>query len=213
MTLIQSTAPMHQAAPRRQTYYRSEEELKMRDALEAMGRADWPGRRIVHELVMGRGTVRADMAFIGEDTFDVIEIKSRYDTAERLMNQVAMFSLAAPRLWLCAPEKHEHDIEIIRHLLPHVGLFIYDKGNVWPVYEAKPREPHPEALLSLCWVAELHLECERAGLWQSKRPPTHTKLVQMMQKLSPEEQLKVVCRRLRGRDALWRADPPIRSET
>jgi hypothetical protein len=215
MALLREVEPLDQATRSPMHRFRSRDELEMRDALESWGRARWPGRRVVHELVMDRGTIRADAAFIGVDTFDVFEIKSGYDGVDRLLHQAAGFALASPRVWIFAHGKHRDDVEMVRHLLPQVGLLRWDPmdgGSILLEHEAETRPPHPSALLALCWVAELRAEATRARLWQGKKPPTHKRLVELMKTLSPEEQLAAVCRQLRARQALWRADPPIAAE-
>jgi hypothetical protein len=82
--------------------YRSDNELKMREAVEAWGRPRWPNARVVHELVMGRGAVRADVAFITPNHIAVVEIKSDRDDTDRLLHQAGMFRAAVPELWIAS---------------------------------------------------------------------------------------------------------------
>lgn len=216
MSLITETVPFDQAAPV-QKRYRSQDELDMRTAVELWGRTRWPGARQVHELVMNRGSVRADMAMIGTDHFVSIEIKSEYDTTERLMNQSGMFRLASPELWLVMHHRHVRDADMIRYLIPSIGVAqavrhgAHQSGpfQIEVLHEAQQYVPLPEAMLSLCWVAELHDEAVRRRLWSGKAP-SHAKLVRLLERLDPGEQIQAVCRQLRGRSALWRADPPVR---
>jgi hypothetical protein len=56
-----------------------------------------------------------------------------------------------------------------------------------------------------------YAEAVRHRVWQGKYG-TSAKLVSALLKLSHHEQVAAVCRQLRGRDALWRADPPIRGD-
>jgi hypothetical protein len=58
-------------------------------------------------------------------------------------------------------------------------------------------------------MAELYAEAVRFRVCGAKAP-THAKLVSYLERLTPKEQLAAVCRQLRARSALWRADPPIR---
>lgn len=211
MAFIRATEPGDQvAAPKLAAQYRSREELKMRESLSAWGRARWPEARQIHELVMSRGTVRADMAFASPADLVAVEIKSEHDNTARLCHQVCMFRLAVPELWVAFGKRHAGDAALIRYLLPSVGLLSVDGESVEVVAAAERFAPHPEALLSLLWVAELHTEARAAGLLQSGKPPTHAGLVKLLSSLNPDQQLVAVARQLRGRDAFWRADPPIR---
>jgi hypothetical protein len=45
-------------------------------------------------------------------------------------------------------------------------------------------------------------------VWQDKGG-MHARLVEAMLRLGPAERLAAVCRQMRARDALWRADPPV----
>lgn len=214
MALISETVPLDQAVPVKK--YRSQDELEIRVAVDRWARQCWPGARQVHELVMNRGSVRADMAIIDESHFVSIEIKSEYDSTDRLMNQSGMFRLASPEFWLVVDHRHVRDTEFIRYLIPSIGVAraTRDKMYAGPfqievVHQAEPYQPYPAALLSLLWVAELHAEAVRRGLWNGKAP-SHARLVALLERLGPAEQIAAVCRQLRARDALWRADPPIR---
>lgn len=216
--MLGQTGPLDQPNAAHRRTFRSEEELKMRDLIEAWGRNRWPGRRVVHELVMGRGENRADVVFIGTEGFSVVEIKSSFDTSSRMLAQVAMFCAASQEVWLYCDGKFTNDVKLVRHLLPRVG-HLHSQRDSWNaplgdpeiIHEAKPRVPFSEALLSLLWVAELTAEARRASVWQGNpsRPPTHAALVRAMLKLTAGEQMAAVCRQLRARDALWRADPPV----
>lgn len=199
--------------------YRSREELAIRDALEEWGRARLPVARQYHELVVGRGVARADLAFIEPDNLECVEIKSSRDGTMKLFEQAAMFSLAAPRVWICVAPLHKFDAEIMTYLLPFLGLIEAsqaEKGSekirLDVIREAQPRQPLPKALLTLLWVAELATEAERHRLIQRRgKPPTHGLLVKLLaDALTRDEQMEAVCRQLRARQTMWRADPPVR---
>lgn len=222
MGMIRETTP--DASARREDtrrIYRSEAELKMRDGVERWGRAKWPKARVVHELVMDRGTVRCDVAFVSPDHLVAVEIKSEHDDTSRLLNQAGMFRLSVPEIWIASPHRHVKDAELIRYLMPSVGVALTDRDramgqlpdefNIDEVHQPTPFKPWPEAMLALLWVAELHEEAERYRLIQgSKGRINHSSLIAKMLTLTWPEQLEAVCRQLRGRAAFWRADPPIR---
>ena len=197
--------------------YRSRDELAMRDAVERWGRAKWPGARQVHELVMGRGETRADMAIIGTDHFVSVEIKSQHDGTGRLLNQVGMFRLASPELWVVVCGRHKKAADLMRYLVPSLGIAITtpdrDHGNlpesmeVVEVAQPEPWQPHPASMLNLLWVDELMSEAKRYRVVQGNPKLSHKALVERMLRLGPAEQIEAVCRQLRGRLAFWRADP------
>lgn len=196
----------------------------MRNGVEAFYRERWPSARVVHELVMDRGSVRADVCSIGEAHIVATEIKSEYDNTDRLINQAAMFRLACPELWLFAAERHARDCEIIAYLMPTIGYATCTeiearkaanegRAPAWTVRrEATLFRPDPEALLSLCWVTELTSAALAARVISppGSRPLPHRQLVaRMMATMSETEMLAAVCQQLRRRVAEWRADPPI----
>ncbi len=220
--------------------YRSDAEIAMRDVLELWSRERFPAARLFHELVMGRGSVRADVAAISPAHIAAFEIKGPFDTVDRLLHQIAMFRLAVPELWIVTAGRHSDDAKIIRHLLPSVGLIeiVHRENPTWDTWaqsayraawqgepgtgkvdrdalrvevvaEASPFAPDPNALLSLCWVAELQAEAGRRRVSVGARA-SHAKLVEAMAILSADEKLESVCRQLRGRETMFRADAPVK---
>ena len=217
--LIRTTTSEQAATGPQRWIYRSQAELDMRVAVERWGREKWPDARVCHELVMDRGKVRADVAFVSPDHFAVVEIKSVSDIADRLLTQVGMFRLACPEVWIAAQTKHIGDAELVRFLLPSVGVLVTQLENdhgplperidLEQVYPACPGSAHPSAMLHLLWVDELFDEAKRYGLIQGKPRLTHANLVKRLLRLSYDEQIVAVCRQLRARNAFWRADSPI----
>lgn len=206
---------------------RSFDELVIRRAVEEWGRPRWPESRLVHELVVGRGHCRADMAFIEVDHLAAIEIKSGHDSTDRLMMQAAHFSLAGPEVWLVVDSRHIEDAHMVRFLMPWLGLVEakvqfpveYDQRRdigKWicelnVLYTAQYHEPLPKVRLGICWRDELYAEAQNYNLQPGSRA-THRWLVEAMAKrLTKKEQITAVCRQLRARDAFWRADPAIRA--
>lgn len=204
---------------------RSMDELVIRDAVEKWGRDRWPDARQVHELVVGRGQCRADMAFVCQDNIVGVEIKSGWDNTSRLMMQAAHFSLACPEVWIVIDPKHGGDTAMVRYLMPWLGEIHVDvtfpekyeeRKNIenWTcglqvVHEAKQREPMPNCFLEMCWRDELYVEAQRYNLQPPSRI-THQKLIELlMEKLTDKQRIEAVCRRLRARDAFWRSDDRI----
>lgn len=207
------TDALDQAKPIRR--FRSNDELGMRDAVDVWGRARWPAARVVHELVMARGSVRADMAFIEPDHLVSIEIKSVWDYTDRLINQACMFRLATPETWIVVDQKHLRDADLVHYLLPSIGVAVARRDGEKGPFQIEVHRPHAtfylpnqEAMLSLLWVAELRAEAGLRGLSPTQKMG-HAALVKLLLRLPAEERMEAVCRQLRARDALWRADPPV----
>jgi hypothetical protein len=192
--------------PRR---YRGPQEAALRDAVDLWGRARWPDARVCHELVMDRGTVRLDVAFVCPATLVTVELKSGFDTMERAIHQVAMATLASHEVWLICAGRYAEDMRLIHYLLPNVGIADHSgppgQEEIKVLAEAAPRVPHPVAQASLLWVAELARALGVGG----PRPGSHAQLARRLAALPPEDRDALVCRELRGRNALWRADDPV----
>lgn len=215
-TIITETEPMDQPkAALRRTRDRGVTEKDLRDKVEAWGRARWPEARVCHELVMNRGTVRLDVAFVSPRHLAVVELKSGYDTMERVMHQVGWARLCAHEVWLVCDQRWGEDMRILRYLLPSLGIAHAKTRHHGPDHQAEPieilaesawGEPHPLAMASLLWVAELAAALGRGGA----NPGNHRLLSSRLALMAARQRDEMVCQQLRGRDALWRADPPIR---
>lgn len=206
-------------------------ELALRQQVEALCRARWPQARVVHELVIGEGQVRADVVAIDETHLAAFEIKGAYDETTRLLHQVGMYQLAVPEVWIVvtAERGHADDARLIRHLLPSVGLAVAaaapgrnfggiyggDPGEVTLTIEAEPRPltPVPECLLRVLWRDELAQACSRLGVAHGKRSTRDHMVRELLRLATPDELLRQVCAGLRAREARWRADPPLAVDT
>lgn len=224
MALIKPSEPWamsaEQAAQRRG--FASKSELVLRNALEAFCRTRWPGARVVHEIVMGAGRVRADLAALDEAHIAAFEVKGAYDETVRLLHQVGMYQLCVPEVWMVVAQGHEADAKLIRHLLPSVGLLVgagksggyhydtaFDDGIGLTVEaEAVPRPVVPEMMLEMLWAAELRDVCDRTRTATGKKP-TRPGMIKALLDLPIDTLQRETCTALRGRDALWRADAPV----
>ena len=202
-------------------------ELSLREALEALCRERWPEARIVHELVMGEGKVRADVVAIEQAHLVAFEIKARYDNTTRLLHQVGMFQLCMPEVWMVVDQHHADDAKLIRHLLPCVGIIeatdprghlrcprqeIEEPISLKIVVEPEPRPVVPEMLLRVLWASELRKSCAEAGHPMSARATRANMVKRLLAELDEPALIGAACRQLRGRDAMWRADAPIQNE-
>lgn len=223
MTLLKPSEPWAMtaegAAQRRG--YAARSELALRFALEAFCRERWPQARVVHEIVMGEGRVRADVAALGTAHIAAFEVKGEYDDTTRLLHQVGMYQLCVPEVWMVVPDKHGADARLIRHLLPSVGLLIgtglghrnFGQDDL-PVTlaveaEAAPRPAVPEMALRLLWADEVRAALTAIGYPVSAKATRTTCLKLLTERVDQNNLMSVVCAQLRGRDALWRADPPV----
>lgn len=209
-----------QAATRRG--YAARGELALRNSLEAFARKRWPDARICHEMVMGERKVRADVVAVDPAYIAAFEVKGEYDDTTRLLHQVGMYQLCVPEVWMVVPVgRHAEDARILRHLLPSVGLLVgagtsqrnhyeFDGKDFDLLVEAEPdpRPVHVEMMLEMLWRDELVGVCTRLRVALSKKP-TRPEMIKKLIDLPATELQREVCTELRGRDALWRADPAI----
>jgi hypothetical protein len=201
-------------------------ELSLRNNLEAFSRERWPDARIVHEMVMGEGKVRADVVAIDTAHIAAFEVKGAYDDTSRLLNQVGMYSLCVPEVWIVADEKHCEDARLIRHLLPSVGLILgsgwheasWRAGpediNITLRVEAEPthRVVVPDMSLRMLWAEEIRAAAFRLRTWQGQKGTRKNMVASLLNnsRVQWSDVWVEICRELRGRDALWRADAPVR---
>lgn len=227
MTLLTGSEPNFQAVQGMGRGYAGWSERIMRDALEHWARNRWPDHRIVHELVVGEGKTRADMVSIGTDHMVAFEIKGGGDVSTRMLHQVGLAQLAIPEVWVVITDRHGPDAELIKHLLPSLGVIRIDgvdrvswradpsittRVSVTVVDEPKPFLVVPRATACLLWRAELEtiVRCERLD---AGRRPTRAKMIdKLLEHCHPVQVLQHCCTALRARDALWRADPPIHTK-
>ena len=195
-------------------------ELLLRQSLEDECRARWPGASIVHELVMGAGRVRADVAAIDEAHMAAFEIKGSYDNTLRLLHQVGMFALCVPEVWMVVARNHANDAELISYLLPDVGIMVCEgigkhewqaaKGPVGLSVrkEATVCEPVPRMALEMLWREELAAICAQTRVMSATSQATRPKMISALtSSLGSDEICQHICAELRGREAKWRADP------
>jgi hypothetical protein len=224
MSLIRASEPSFmtadQAAQRKG--YAARSELALRNKLESFCRERWPSARIVHELVMGEGRVRADVVALAPDYIAAFEVKGEYDETVRLLHQVGMYQLCVPEVWMVVGEKHSADARLIRHLLPCVGLIV---GKGWhehrlgtsaepeiifsEIMEPTPRDPVPEMMLQMLWRSELVGACHTSRVLSPSPKATRPFMIKALLELPEDEIMRLTCAQLRGRNAMWRADDPI----
>lgn len=223
MAIQRPTEPWSMTAEKaaQRSGFASRAELALRNALEAFCRERWRSARVVHEIVMGEGRVRADVAAIDTAHIAAFEVKGEYDNTTRLLHQVGMYQLCVPEVWMVVATGHAEDAHLIRHLLPSVGLLVgagmsarrsyeFDGKDFGLVVEAEaaPRPPVPQMMLEMCWANELAGICDRTMTSRGKKP-TRPAMIKALLDLPVAQLQAEVCAALRGRDALWRADAPI----
>lgn len=198
-------------------------ELALRNAMEDLMRQRMPDARMCHEMVMGAKTVRADLVAVGTAHIAAIEVKGSYDDTGRLLHQIGMYQLCVPEVWMVVDGKHREDARLIRHLLPSVGLIVADgtthlshdwDANERPVSieieaEPVPRLPVPEMALEMLWAEELRSACSQLRVTAGSKATRPAMIKAIAGVCGLDEIQAAVCRQLRARDALWRADAPI----
>lgn len=202
------------------THNRSSEELSMRNAVEAWGRARYPDARVMHELAVGG--CRIDLAFVAPTHLFGVEIKSSRDTLDRLDRQMRHFTEHLPEVWLAIAERWN---ESVRSIGDHPVDF--DIGRIL-VVDNEVREklpsgsysyPHPARVdrtlttptLHLLWRDELFALAKEHGLHVSSRATVRTLVELLSRALTGDQIIAGVCKHLRARPTGWQADEPILS--
>ena len=134
-----------------------------------------------------------------------------------------MFQLCVPEVWICCAKEHVEDARLIRHLLPSVGLIVGTNLDKYyhraespdPVMleveaEPVPREVVPEMMLEMLWAGELRSACGSLRVSVSNSTTRPKCIAALLEKATMKEIITATCQQLRARDALWRADKPIR---
>lgn len=221
MALLKQSEPWTMTADQaaRRQGWAARSELALRNAMEDLLRQRRPGARMCHEMVMGEGKVRADLVAVDTDHIIAVEVKGEYDNTTRLLHQVGMYQLCVPEVWMVVPDRHADDAKLIRHLLPSVGLIVgtglshsyNDKKE--PVTlkieaEALPRLVVTDCMLEMLWRDELYGVCQRTGTSVATKA-TRPQMLKALRDLSHDLLQRETCTALRGRNALWRADPRI----
>ncbi len=198
----------------------SQSERDIRQAVVSRARELWPTARIIHELNVEHGAVRADLAAVTEHEIVLFEIKSERDTLHRLSNQLRHFQpvchhliVAAHERW-CRGSKYPNcDIDPI---LRHAGC-----GKLWQYPEPEGRwglrhwtvhstanRPWPHRLLRLLWTEELQAVGAAQGIDRVHRLAGYKLADQLALQMSGADIEHAVCRALRARP-FAEADEPV----
>ena len=225
MALLRPSEPWAQTAEQaaQRVGFRANAELALRNAMEGFARQRWPNARICHEMMMGERKVRADMVAIDTAHIAAFEVKGDYDNTTRLLHQVGMYQLCVPEVWMVVPVGHAKDARLIRYLLPSVGLLVgagqskkhsyeFDGKDFGLVVEAEPGpfKPVPEMALEMMWRNALAAICDRTRCYAVSAKSTRPNMIKALLALSFAQLQREICTELRARDALWRADKPVR---
>jgi hypothetical protein len=164
------------------------------------------GVRVVEELALLRGEIRADIALISS-RFDGFEIKSRHDSLERLPRQRAIYNRVFDRVTLVTSPHH---LKRARRMIPSWwGIWTArSEGGVLDISELRAPQENPqvdvEALVQLFWKDEI-IELLRSreggrGLQNRTRRDLCRRLVCEV----PHLELRRVVRETLGRRENWR---------
>lgn len=200
-------------------------ELALRNCLEDFARQRWPNARLCHEMVMGERKVRADMVAVDPAHIAAFEVKGEYDDTTRLLHQVGMYQLCVPEVWMVVPVgRHAEDARLIRHLIPSIGLLVGEGQSKLNHYEFDGKdyklkveaEPVPftvvpEMALEMMWRAELAAMCGRTRCHAVSQKTTRPTMIKALLALPFDQVQREICTELRSREALWRADAPVKN--
>lgn len=201
--------------------FASEAEAAIRDATVARIRELLPTARIIHELNVEQGTVRADVAAVCPDRLYLFEIKSAKDNLHRLPTQLRHFHPVCHGLVVVADEKwcgrateagfpNCDARAIIRHHGGNIPLWQWPEparsyGRDWTL-PAHLSTPWPWRMLHLLWTEELRTVAGELKISAHRRAPGY-KLAELIATHATGRDITVaVCKALRARTFAW-ADP------
>ena len=200
----------------------SQSERDIRNAVVTRARELWPDGRIIHELNVEHGQVRADLAIVSPDHLLLVEIKSERDTLSRLSNQLRHFHpvchgiiVAAHERWCRGSKYPNSDIDpILRHAQSNALLWQFPEPEekcgirAWRAPHTVDR-PWSHRMLRLLWTEELQRLGEAHGL-KAKRAAGYKLADELALRLPGQVVEQAVCAALRARP-FAEADDPIAS--
>lgn len=121
---------------------------------------EWPAARIVHELVLDGGSVRIDLASVGDEALRLIELKSERDVLDRLPKQMAAAQECAQEAWVAVDGKHLDKVEALMSDRGDVdwwrcGLLVLRDGVLSERRQSYPGTPDPRRVVGLLWSDEM----------------------------------------------------------
>lgn len=145
----------------------SDDEEVMRVAVEAWMKARWPAARIIHELNIAGGSVRLDLASVGDEELRLVEIKSRKDVLDRLPNQIKRAKECCQEVWVCIDDKHQAAFDALANENTGwyaIGLLVLKPdGTLIERRPASNRQPDPRRVCDLLWADEMRTHLRPAN--------------------------------------------------
>jgi hypothetical protein len=198
--------------------FASDAESQIRDATANRIRDLLPYARIIHELNVEHGTVRADVAAVTEDRLYLFEIKSSRDNLHRLPTQLRHFHPVCHGLVVVTDEKwcgaataagypNCDARAIIRHHGGNIPLWQWPEpervyGRDWTL-PATTTVPWHHRMLHLLWTDELRVLARDHSLPVNARF-TGRQLCRDIAAAVPGSAIETaVCRALRARAFKW----------
>lgn len=200
----------------------SDQEREIRADTVARIRELLPEARVIHELNVEQGAVRADIAAVTASNLYLFEIKSERDKLHRLSRQVQHFHPVCHGLIVVAHEKWcGRAAELgypncdVAKILAHHGA-----GTVWQWPEPTRTwgrswslpptltTPWHHRMLLLLWTDELRAVAKDVGVAATARSPGYRLATDIAAQVPGEEIEKAVCKTLRSRSFAW-ADEPV----
>jgi hypothetical protein len=179
----------------------SAETLALNAAVIDWGRRRWPGSRVITEFAMGRR--RVDIMFVCERDIIAVEVKSKSDKLDRLVDQVEEFQRYIPEVWIAIAPKWQDQMK--RQW--HQNVLLVDGGSVVNTTESM-RAPWRDELVcsrmvELLWCGEAMAIAKRQELLPRTPIPgsiTSASIRKMLARcLTGNEIIREVCREFRSR--------------
>lgn len=181
----------------------------------------WPDARVIHELNVEKGVVRADIAAVTRDQLFLFEVKSERDKLHRLSKQIQHFHPVCHGLVVVAHEKWCGRAAELGYPNCDVGKIIrhHSAGTLWQWPEPEGRyfrhwdrpptltTPWHHRMLRLLWTDELRAVAKDVGVTATARAPGY-QLANLIAAQVPGAKIEAaVCAALRARAFAWADEP------
>ncbi|WP_019997280.1 hypothetical protein [Aureimonas ureilytica] len=192
----------------------SDQERRIRSDVVSRLRVLLPGARIIHELDVEKGAVRADLAAVTVDQLWLVEIKSEKDKLHRLSRQIQFFHPVCHGLLVAAHEKWCGRAANYPNCDARKVIEFHGAGHLWqwpgagaPTWTLpEPRHPWTRRMLDLLSAEEVRAEAVLVG-FGTPSCSAAALADQMCLRMSGHAVTQAVCRQLRAR-SFSRADAP-----
>lgn len=205
--------------------HRSDAEAEIRDAVVAKLRRCRPNARIIHEINLLDGMVRADVMAVSRAEIITVEIKSERDKLDRLPDQLDAMRRCS-HIAIAALHRKFIPEEIVHLRSPRLDCVPWHVTTWWypaaqdmaeahhpafqwtePDLSRSLNQPLPPDAMSLLWRDELEELCQTLGLTIPRRANMRAMTQALRWAATGRDLTLGICAALRKRDRCAEADP------